>query len=284
VHLGIHVVQPPSTSAPAVLRTSAHAAEALGYRSLWVGDRLIEGETARIDGGRPLDALATLAYLAATTDRVRLGTSVLAGAWYPPALLARSLATVDQLSRGRLTIGLGTSPSPRESAAAGIDESKGEALVDGLLVALDAAWGPEPVHVADPRSVLEGRAPGPLPVQRPRPPVLLTGRTDAELRRVGRLGDGWHAAPGRPEELARDWERVQAAAASAGRDPGGLALVVRVGLDDETDGRRVADQVAALVEVGATEVILEAQPELGLDAALARYAEVAEAVELQALA
>ncbi|MGN6694910.1 MAG: LLM class flavin-dependent oxidoreductase [Aquihabitans sp.] len=284
MHLGIHVVQPPSTRAPAVLRASAHAAEALGYHSLWVGDRLIEGEAGRIDGGRPLDALATLAYLAAFTERVRLGTSVLAGAWYPPALLARSLATVDQLSRGRLTVGLGASPSARESAAAGIDEADGEALVDGLLVALAAAWGSEPVHLADPRSVLDGRAPGPLPVQRPRPPVLLTGRTDAELDRVGRLGDGWHAASVRPEDLGAGWKRVRAAAADAGRDPGALALAVRVGLDRATDGGTVAGQVAELAEVGATEVILEVQPELGLDAALARYAEVAEAVELQALA
>lgn len=284
MHLGIHVVQPPSTSAPAVLQASAHAAEALGYRSLWVGDRLIEAEARRNGEGRPLDALAALAFLAATTDRIRLGTSVLAGAWYPPALLARSLATVDHLSRGRLTIGLGATRTAAESAAAGIDDREADALVDELLQALDASWGPEPAQHHSGRARLDGEAPGPRPVQLPRPPVLLTGTLDAELDRVGRLADGWHADPARPADLARRWQRVRRAAEGAGRDPDALALVVRIGLDDGADGRTVARRVAALGEAGASEVILEVDDRLGLDLALARYAEVAEAVELHARA
>ena len=99
-------------------------------------------------------ALATLAFLAAGTERIRLGTNVLAGAWYPPALLARSLASVDQLSRGRLTIGLGSSPSEIESAAAGIDDAGSDQRVDELLGALEVAW----------RS---GQGPGPLPRYHP---------------------------------------------------------------------------------------------------------------------
>ena len=284
MHLGIHVVRPPSTSAPAVLQASARAAEALGYRSLWVGDRLIEGDAGHRAEGRSLDALATLAYVAASTERVRLGTNVLSGAWYPPALLARSLATVDQLSRGRLTIGLGGSPSEEEGAAAGIGGADPEALVDELLAALDAAWGPEPVRHEGARTRLDGRGPGPLPVQQPRPPILLTGSSPAALDRVGRSGDGWHAAPTDPDDLAAGWRRVQAAAAGAGRDPEALALVVRVGVGGAADAGEVARQVADLARLGATEVILEAAADLGLDAALGRYAEVAEAVELQAIA
>jgi alkanesulfonate monooxygenase SsuD/methylene tetrahydromethanopterin reductase-like flavin-dependent oxidoreductase (luciferase family) len=271
VHLGIHVVQPPSSNPAAVLRASAHAAEALGYRSLWVGDRLIEGTDRRIGEGRPLDALATLAFLAAGTERIRLGTNVLAGAWYPPALLARSLASVDQLSRGRLTIGLSSSPSEIESAAAGIDDAGSDQRVDELLGALEVAW----------RS---GQGPGPLPVQQPRPPILLTGRSDADLERVGRLADGWHAAPAPPDELEARWRRVREVAAEAGRDPRALAFVVRVHLDEDLDARVVADRVATLAGIGVDEVILEAGDGLGLDGALARFAAVAEAVEPQTIA
>ncbi|WP_421121043.1 LLM class flavin-dependent oxidoreductase [Aquihabitans daechungensis] len=284
MHLGIHIVQPPSASPPAVLQASAHAAETLGYRSLWVGDRLIEGVEGRIGEGRPLDALATLAFLAAATDRIRLGTNVLAGAWYPPALLARSLATVDQLSRGRLTIGLGSTPSAAESAAAGIEDGRADDLVDGLLAALEACWSPRPaVHHSD-RTHLDGRAPGPLPVQLPRPPILLAGRTGRELDRVGRAADGWHAAPGSADDLAEGWLRVRRAAEAAGRDPDDLTLVVRVGLGGGTGAAEVAHQVGSLGAIGASEVILEADEGVGLDAALGHFAAVAEAVELQATA
>ncbi|MCU1370929.1 MAG: class F420-dependent oxidoreductase, partial [Ilumatobacteraceae bacterium] len=222
MHLGIHVIQPPSTSARAVLQASAHAAEALGYRSLWVGDRLVEGVDGRIGEGRPLDALASLAFLAASTERIRLGTSVLAGAWYPPALLARSLATVDQLSRGRLVIGLGSSPSTVESAAAGIDGEVVDHLVDDLLVALDACWGAAPARHHGPRMRLDGPAPGPLPVQRPRPPILLTADDEAGLARVGRIADGWHAGEREPSLLAAAWQVVRRSAEDAGRDAGQL--------------------------------------------------------------
>jgi len=280
VHLGIHIVQPPSTRAPAVLRASAHAAEALGYRSLWVGDRLAPGGS---HASRPLDALATLAYLAAQTERVGLGTSVLAGAWYPPALLARSLATVDQLSQGRLLIGLGTSPSAREGAAAGFDDTDPDERLAELFDVLGAAWGPDPVHHAGARASFEGWAPGPLPVQLPRPPILLTGTAGHELDRVGRLGDGWLAGPGTAATLDEGWRRVQRSAVAADRDPAALRLVVRVELVDGVPGGAVADEVADLAAVGADEVILEVDPALGLDASLARYAEVAEAVELQAI-
>lgn len=284
MQLGIHVVQPPSTRAPAVLRATAHAAEALGYRSLWVGDRLVPGQRGASGSSRPLDAVATLAYLAARTERVGLGTSVLAGAWYPPALLARSLATVDQLSQGRLLIGLGSSPSPREAAAAGVGDADPDARVDELLTVLSAAWGPEPARHSSARTTFEGWAPGPLPVQLPRPPILLTGRTEAELERVGRSADGWLAGPAAVEELAVGWRLVQRSAVAAGRDPSSLRLVVRVGLVDAAPATEVARQVAELAALGVAEVILEVDAVAGLDASLARYAEVAEAVELQALA
>jgi hypothetical protein len=103
------------------------------------------------------------------------------------------------------------------------------------------------------------------------------------LDRVGRLADGWHAPPGRPDDVAAGWERVRAAAVAAGRDARSLALIARVVLDDGDPGSATAAQVAALTAVGATEVILEVDAGIGLDRALARYAEVAEAVELQAI-
>lgn len=264
MHLGIHLVRPPSSNPPAVLAATAHAAEAIGYRSLWVGDPILDG-AGPAGADRSLDALATLSFLAAITERIRLGTNVLAATWYPPALLARSLATVDQLSRGRLTVGMSGSVADGPGGA-----------VDGLLGALEAAW-------ADATPIDRGPdvgVAGLRPVQVPRPPILLTGRSEAELERAGRIGDGWHAAPEAPADLAGRWRRVRRAAAQAGRDPDQLALVVRVRLDGETGAGAIARQVASLAGIGASEVILEVDDDRSLDAALARFAEVAEAVEV----
>jgi hypothetical protein len=109
-------------------------------------------------------------------------------------------------------------------------------------------------------------------------------RIAAELERVGRLADGWHAAPAPPDALEVGWRRVRAAATAADRDAGALAFVVRVPLDGDRGARAVADQVADLGAIGVDEVILEVGDGLGLDAALARFAAVAEAVEPQTIA
>lgn len=262
MHLGIHLVRPPVSNPPAVLKAMAHAAEALGYRSLWVGDPLLDERVGAVEG-RALDAVASLAFLASITERIRLGTNVLAGAWYPPELLARSLATVDQLSRGRLTVGM--SASVADGPGDGGDRGP-RTPVDELFGALEVAW-----------------AESLRPVQVPRPPVLLTGRTEAELEQAGRIADGWHAAPAHTADLADRWQRVRSAAAAAGRDPDQLALVVRVRLEEGAEARATADEVARVAAVGASEVILEVDDERGLDAALARFAAVAEAVEPQSI-
>lgn len=273
MRLGVSLAQTGRLADPASVRSAATAAEQVGYASVWVHDRL--------DGGRPgdasLDPLCALTYAAAVTSRVRLGTSVLVAPWYRPALLARSLASLDVLSDGRLTIGLGLDATPAELAAAGVDDAELGRRLDDALDVLGRTWDPS----------TDGRGAG-----RPRPPILLAASTPEGLDRVARRADGWNPAGIPIDQLAPLWARVRDLAARHGRDPDALELVVRADLhitDPPLEGDRPAyagtvEQVAADVadtgRAGAHETILCLQGDHGLDTALDVYARIAEAVDV----
>lgn len=266
MRLGVRLVHPPAASTPATLRTLAQAAETLGYRSLWVDDPMPTGPVAA--HGRPtadLDALCSLAYAAALTSRIRLGTCVRVGDGLPARRLARVLHAVDGLSAGRLLVGLSDPAEPGE-----VDP------IDEVLDALDASWSPE------------ARGGGPTdapPATRPRPPRLLTGSGAAALDRVGRRGDGLLVTDLAPdlERVAADWAAVTGTAQAHGRDGDDLLLAVLVGVGVDEPPAAVADRVHAVRTLGATDVILAADERASLDDALACYAATAEAVEREAI-
>jgi len=222
----------------------ATMAEDLGYHSLWTFQRLL---AAVDDDGAPLllpqyrsvlDPLAVMSYLAAVTDRVRLGVAVLNLPFAAPVVLAKTLTTIDRLSNGRLDVGLGTGWQAQEFEATGVTMDRRGARADDYLRALDAIWTDEVVeHHGEfydvPRSRID-----PKPVQTPRPPVLMGGAAPAALRRAGRLADGWISSS--LADLTRidsQIEIVRAAATDSGRDPDALRFVCR-GVVKVRDGER----------------------------------------------
>jgi len=303
MQIGINVAQFGTSAIPQAVCASAEAAEALGYHSLWVFDRLLAPlePAAGYLGDEPLpeeqatslDPLATLTYAAAVTERVRLGTSVLAGPWYPPLLLARSLASLDVLSGGRLTVGLGLGWSPDERRAAGVEPRLLGARQEELLDVLAAAWGPDPVSHRGSRSTISPSVIGLKPLQRPRPPILLASRSQAGFDRIARRADGWNPTGVPVEALAPTFAAIRDLAAGHGRDPDALTLIVRADVhltDRPIDGDRpgyhghleqIADDLAATARAGAHEVILGLVGGGGLDGALDAYAGLAEALELR---
>lgn len=214
--------------------TAVSRAEELGYDSLWTFQRLLspvdENGADRLEPQyrRVHDPLSVLAYVAGRTTRARLGVAVLNAPFYSPVMLAKSLATVDVVSRGRLDVGLGIGWLPEEFEAAGTPfEHRGarleeflavlqSALTDGVVQHLGACYRVPPAHVE------------PKPLQRPRPPILLGGTAAPALRRAGRLADGW-VSSSRADLAAidRSIDVVKAAADDAGRDPEALRFVCR---------------------------------------------------------
>ncbi len=259
MRIGISTAQRGRLARPAAVRAVAQAAEQVGYSSLWVLDAPGGGVA-----GAVLDPLGVLAATAAVTTRARLGANVHLAAPYDPQLLARSLATLDVLSEGRLVVSL---------------DSDTLATLDAVLDALDRSWGD--------RSVGAGQA-------RPRPPVLVGCTTRPGLERVAVRADGWSSCNVPLADLAAGWSLVLEEAAAAGREPGDLRLVVRTEIvltDRPLDGDRalysgsadqVADDIEATRSVGADEVVLGFPGDPCLDEALDGYARIAEAVSLRA--
>jgi probable F420-dependent oxidoreductase len=280
VRVGISCPQTGALADPRAVRTVAVETERSGYASLWVLDRLLGPVAPRAphpgapDGARPgehgavLDPIGVLTLAAAVTDRVRVGTSVLAAPWYPPVLLARSLATLDRMSDGRLTVGLGLGWSIDEHEAAGVARRHLAARLEESLDVLDAVWADDPVSFVGARLRVVPSSVRPKPVQRPRPPLLLAAYTPAGLDRVARRADGWNPA-GLPVDALRPmWNAIRDLAAGYGRDPDALDLVVRANMvvtDHPVGGDRpsycgtidqIAEDLDATRETGADEVIL----------------------------
>jgi alkanesulfonate monooxygenase SsuD/methylene tetrahydromethanopterin reductase-like flavin-dependent oxidoreductase (luciferase family) len=172
------------------------------------------------------DPLDVLAHLAALTTRVRLGTSAVQALLQPPVLLARRLATVDQLSRGRVIAGLAAGWMREEFVAAGRSPATGDRL-DAHLAALRAAWGPDPVEVTCDTYPVPPSDVGPKPFGRASIPVLLGYTTAAGIRRAARIADGLHPYRTDAAQLAADIALFRSAATEAGRDPAALPVVLR---------------------------------------------------------
>jgi probable F420-dependent oxidoreductase len=233
--------------------------ERLGFDSLWLSERL---------SGPAPDPLAALAFAAGRTRRLKLGTSVLVVPGRNPAVLASELASIDRLSGGRLlpAVGLGA-VDPVEQQGFGVGRGERAAWFDEVLPLLRRFWSGEPVDHDGPRFSYAGVRILPTPVQEPLE-VWLGGIAASELRRVGRLGDGWLPSFCTPADVAGARPVIEAAAAEAGRAIDGEhwgALVLYAGgevpgrLAEVVARRRPGVDVADLVAGGhaALRVTLE---------------------------
>jgi alkanesulfonate monooxygenase SsuD/methylene tetrahydromethanopterin reductase-like flavin-dependent oxidoreductase (luciferase family) len=177
-----------------------------------------------------LDSLATLAAVGGATSRIGLMTNVLLAPVYPPVLLAKQAASIDQLTGGRLTLGMSVGGRPDDYELAGRDfHTRGRDFDDALSL-LHAAWRGEPVGGSD-------QPVGPVPVNDARVPILIGGTGEKAIARTARWGDGWTMGGGSPDDTAPIVEKVRAAWREAGRDgePRIAALAYFSLGDDATD-------------------------------------------------
>ncbi|MFC8515035.1 TIGR03619 family F420-dependent LLM class oxidoreductase [Streptomyces sp. NPDC057257] len=266
---------------PATVSEFAATVEAIGFDSLWVGDRALVPTRPRdpYPGGGPvpeeyrtfLDPLVTLSFLAHATRRLRLGTSALNAPFYSPLLLARSLTSLDILSQGRLDIGFGLGWSSDEYEAIGVPWAGRGARLEEILDVLDHVWSGTAAEHKGALWTIPSAHYETFPVQRPRPPVLLGGFTPATLERIGRRADGWAGVALPVPQLAYVISEIRRIAEANGRDPEALRTVVRVNPvvtaeaapSDAVPHRgtveQVADHLLAAHAAGADEVLVDLQ-------------------------
>lgn len=262
------------TTRPDAVTAFARGAEEIGADSLWAGDRLLVATHPVVGYGggtdpipeqfkRVLDPFAVLSAAAAVTSRVQLGTSVLNAPFYPPATLARSLASIDFMSGGRLIPGLGIGWAPEEYDAVGAPMRERGALLDECLDVLDAWWTGSPVehhgrHWDIPASHVDLK-----PAQSPRPPVYLgTFGSEAAFRRIARRGDGWlpvGVIPGHydPAGIAATLAKIREQAAEAGRDPASIGAALRLNPNPPSTAADVADAFLKARDAGIDHVFVD---------------------------
>jgi probable F420-dependent oxidoreductase len=234
------------------IRACARIAEQAGFDALFVADHLcIPPDQTEGSGGRYLDVLATLAFIAGATEKIRLGISVLVVPYRPAVLTAKQIATIQELSGERMILGVGVGWLKPEFAALGADFHRRGAITDETLSVIHHLFSAD----------VPGSYDGPLVkfpsfvfLPRPnRPPIWIGGNGPAAMNRVLKFGDGWH--PMLPAaELKAKVEELHARARAAGRELPGIVVRRGFKLDDIAAARA---RVAAEQDAGATYFILD---------------------------
>ena len=275
MRVGIHLPHIGRKAGPEAIRRAAVQAEELGFADAWTSEHII------IPKGAPYppsaifyDPVLTLTWAAAFTKRIGLGTSVLVLPMRHPLPLAKELATLQNLSEGRLILGAGVGWMAAEFAALGAPfRERGRRMDEGIAM-MRAVWSEDPATFAARYipAVIEEMRMLPRPVKPI--PVWIGGSSEPALARAVRLGDGWHGSRLTPDEAAPIVRRLRGE-----RPEPGFAISLRNGWDGKDDGA-LAARLAAYREAGVEHVLVE-PAERELDdwlRAVERAARVAEGV------
>jgi probable F420-dependent oxidoreductase len=262
---------------PAVLGALAEECEQAELDSLWMGEHVVYPTETGLGLSTPetpiLDPLVALAFVAARTTRLRLGTGVLILPQRQPVALAKELASLDRLAAGRLVVGLGVGYLDAELRALGVDPATRGRRADEAITALRLLW-------TDPQRGFDGRWVSwsgvdahPRPLRPGGPPLVIGGRGAAAFRRAARVGDGWYGFLVDPAQVAAAVVEITREAEAVGRAWSGEVVVTpSVPLD--------AASVAAYRRAGATHLVVWPRDAVTVDEWRAAIAAAASVVPL----
>jgi probable F420-dependent oxidoreductase len=282
MQVGLHALGIGDGARREVIDAVAVAAERGGFATLWAGEHVVmvdepasrypyapDGRIAVPAAADWLDPLLALGFAAAATRRIGIATGVLLVPEHNPVLLAKQAASLDVLSGGRLTLGLGIGWSREELEALGVPFERRGARAREYVAAMRALWREEVASFAGEFARFERIRVNPKPLRDGRIPVVLGGNSDGALRRVARWGDGWYGFNLDGVAAARERAAaLRALCAEAGRDPDALSVAVALIDPDPAD-------LPALAAAGVTQLVIVASPPAGAAAADAWTAELA---------
>jgi probable F420-dependent oxidoreductase len=297
MRLGIALPTTGESASAETITEVARTAERIGLHSLWTFERLLsptaggqmDGQTVPLPDAynSVFSPTEVLAFAAAHTSRITLGTSIMVALLHNPADLARRFATLDRLSGGRVVAGLGQGWMAQEFEAAGVPLSSRGPRFTEFIEAMRAVWGPDPVSYDGRFYRIDESNIGPKPVQPGGIPILAGAASPGGIRRAARLGLGLNPVWFGWEALEGTVQAYRATAAEAGRDPAALPVVVRVNqfvaAEPTADGasptgspEQVLEAIPRLERIGVTEVLwnLDEGP---VEDKLSRLAELAGA-------
>ena len=286
---GFYLPNHGPTAQPDPLADIAKRGDSLGFQYMVVGDHIlvprqidspypytVGGDFPPADSGEYFEQLTLLTFLAGITTNIRLVPSVMIVPYRNPLLAAKILATLDVLSKGRLTLGVGVGWMEEEFTALDAPPfAERGAVTNEYLQAFKELWTSDNPTFDGKYYQFSNIDFLPKPVQKPHPPIWVGGQSRPAMRRAAELGNGWHpvgaipAAPLEPEELAQSMVTLHGFAERAGRDPGEIDVAMKAPLYDPSlsgrEGRRRfsgdPDQVAHDVEtyagIGVSQIIFD---------------------------
>jgi len=275
------------TATPEALEVLLTRGEALGFSSVMVSDHVVFPVTieskypytvngAFPGGGDALEQLTLMAFVAAKTRLLRIVSSVMILPHRNPVVTAKMLATIDVLSNGRVTVGVGVGWMREEfRALATPDFDRRGAVSDEYIRIFKTLWTQNPASFEGTFYRFKPLRFLPQPVQKPHPPIWIGGHSPAALRRAARLGDGWHpvggiaAVPLRPAEMRASLDELRRLTEKEGRDPSRLTISFKAPVYDaevkDPEGRRpfsgtpeqVLEDVETYGKLGVSELIFD---------------------------
>ena len=286
MRLGLHALGIGAGARPEVVRAVAFGAEQHGFATLWSGEHVVmldaqasrypysaDGRIAVPADADWLDPLLTLTFAAAVTTRIQLATGVLLLPEHNPVVVAKQAATLDVLSGGRCTLGVGVGWSAEEFAALGVPFAGRGRRTAEYVAALRTLWRDDVSSFAGEFVRFDGIRVYPKPVARG-VPVVVGGNSDAALRRVAAFGDGWYGfnvdAAAVPERIAvlaeacrdagRSPDELRVAVALGDPDPAHLPALAQAGVTEFVVGRRAARRIPPTCRGGSAELAREWAP------------------------
>jgi probable F420-dependent oxidoreductase len=262
--------------ADAAVRVAA-LAEELGFDSLWFGDHVaLPKAQADVFGNAYLDVFPLLGFLAGTTSRLRLGTNVVVIPYRNPVVTAKMIATLDQLSRGRIDFGVGIGHVAGEFEALGVSFADRGRLTDEFLRVMRELWTQDCASFAGRWISFTDLCPLTRPVQDPLP-LLIGGDGPRSMRRALEFGAGWAPGQGTIDELAAKIAQLRELAAAAGKpcprivarwlihpvEPGAEAPPIRHRGElrrPRLEPGQARDELAAMTELGVDEIVIDVPP------------------------